>query len=123
MIHDIILWLGQHFSPEQYLFWTRIQCVAWTAADVVIVFSLLQIANLGRRLLARRPHRIPFLILAITVCGVPFVIFAASGWRIFVLELLITIPHFLLILYIAVADFRFLAPTINLLVNKTEQTS
>jgi len=106
MIQDIVLWMGSHFSPEQYLFWTRVQCVAWTIADLAIVFYVLRVANLGRCVLKIRPHRWSYLLLVITAGGIPFIATAGTGWRIFLLELLITVPHFLIILYVAAADFR-----------------
>ena len=106
MINDAILWLGERFSPEQYLFWTRIQCLMWTSADLVIVYYLLRIANLGRGLIGIRPHRYSYVILALTIPGMPFVAIARTGMQIFLLELVITIPHFLLILYILAANYQ-----------------
>ena len=112
MIHGIVLWMGTHFSPEEYLVWTRIQCVAWTAADLLIVFYLVRIANLGRGLLGLRKHRYSYGILALTVAGLPVIAWTQDGGTIFLLELLITVPHFLLILYLLAADIRFLAPVL-----------
>ena len=106
MLHDFILWLGAQFSPEQYLFWTRIQCLAWTTADIVIVFYAIRIANLGRHLIGQPLHRIPYLILAATIPPVPVIATAATGWGIFLLELAITIPHFCLLVYLGAANFR-----------------
>ncbi len=102
---SLIVWLGNHFSPEQYLFWTRIQCAAWTAADVVIVLYLLRIANLARGMEGVRRHRVSYLVLAATLLPAPFVISAQQGMSIFLLEVLITVPHFALILYVLVADW------------------
>ncbi len=103
-MHDLILWLGARFSPEQYLFWTRIQSVAWSCADVLIVFLLLRIANLGRALLGVRPHRISYAVLCVTLPLVPLLAVAPSGAVLFRLELLITLPHFLLVLYVIFAN-------------------
>ena len=109
MTHELILWLGQRFSPEQYLFWTRIQCIAWTAADLVIIFYLIRIANLARHMLGIPPHRIPFAILAATALAAPLLLVPQTGWRIFALEILITAPHFALILFTITANVRILA--------------
>ncbi|MCC6143649.1 MAG: hypothetical protein IT368_07570 [Candidatus Hydrogenedentes bacterium] len=97
---DWIVWAGSQFSPEAYLFWTRIQCLLWTAADVVIVLALLGIGNAARRRSGQRLHWFSYLVLAATMVLAPFVIFAPTGGLIFVLELLITVPHFVLILYL-----------------------
>lgn len=48
--------MGNAFTPEMYLFWTRIECSAWTLADVVIVFYLIRLANSARKALNRDPH-------------------------------------------------------------------
>lgn len=97
-------WLGSHFSPEAYLFWTRIQCLAWTCADLVIVFFCIRIANLARTTVQQRQHRIPYFILAVTTCFLPAIAFADTGMRIFLIELVVTVPHFVLILYVILAN-------------------
>ncbi len=106
MLHDFILWMGAQFSPEQYLFWTRIQCLAWTSADIIIVFYAIRIANLGRQIVRQPLHRIPYMILAATIPFVPFIAVVATGWGVFLLELAITIPHFCLLVYLGAANFR-----------------
>lgn len=113
MIDQGIRWIGTQFSPEAYLFWTRIQCLAWTGADLVIVFNLLRIANLARRLAGVRPHFASFGLLTITLLFVPVVAVAPTGRMIFALELIITVPHFLIILYILAADARGLAAALH----------
>lgn len=104
MAHDMIMWLGHHFSPEQYLFWTRIECLAWTTADVLIVLFLIRLANLARGWGKRRKHLFSYLVLGLTLMPVPVIAVAQTGWAIFMLEVLVTVPHFLLILYIMWAD-------------------
>lgn len=108
MMAGLAQWMGTHFSPEQYLFWTRIQCILWTGADLAIVYYLLRLANLGRRVAGASPHRIPFAVLALTALGLPFIALANGGWQVFAWELLVTVPHFLLIVYVIIADFRML---------------
>lgn len=104
MIDQTIYWMGTHFSPESYLFWTRIQCLLWTAADVVIVYSLLRIANTGRKLTGDRLHRGAYVVLSLTLLPAPLVAFAETGGMVFLVELLVTVPHFLLILYLLWAN-------------------
>jgi hypothetical protein len=105
-MHDVVLWLGDRFSPEAYLFWTRIQCLLWTGADLVIVYCLTRIANLGRARLGHAPHRAPYVVLAVTALMAPGVAFAATGMQVFLLELAITVPHFLVIIYLMAANLR-----------------
>ena len=104
-IEDLLA-LPTQFTAEQYLVWTRIQCLAWTAADVVIVVTLLRIANLARAQAGRRPHVFSFAALGATLLFVPLLFIARDGWTMFFIELAITVPHFLLILYAGTVNLR-----------------
>lgn len=98
--------ISEMFSSSDYLFWSRVEGTLWTAADFVIVFLLLRIANLFRGWTNRRPHRIPYIFLALTLppaCLIPIAPNAQAFWR---LELMVTIPHFLLILYVIGVNLR-----------------
>lgn len=94
-----LLSIPTRFSAEQYLFWTRIQCLAWSAADVAIVVLLLLIANMARARAGKRPHVFSFAVLGATLLFLPLVVVVRDGWTMFVVELAVTVPHFLLILY------------------------
>ena len=114
---NLLEWLGQ-FGPEQYLFWTRVQSIAWTGADLVIVFFLIRCANLARSVLGHRPHRGSYAVLGATAFLAPCLVAAPSGKVIFALEMLITVPHFLLILYLLFANIRLLSPFLDRLMEK-----
>lgn len=113
MIDAVVRWMGEHFTPEQYLFWTRIECLAWTGADLVIVYCLLRLANLARQIAGMRRHIVSFAILGLTVLLIPAVAVAPGGQLIFVLELLITMPHFVIILYVLAADAATMARALH----------
>ena len=115
MLDALIVWLGSRFSPEDYLAWTRVQSVAWSAADVVIVFYLLRIANLARRRCGAVPHRVPYAVLAATLPLLPCLAVASTPRLIFALELLITLPHFLLILHVLAFNPRIFMRYLDLL--------
>lgn len=104
MMHDFILWMGRQFSPEAYLLWTRVQCLLWTGADLLIIIYLTRSANLLRRLCEVPTHRWPYYIVAATLVPVPFIVLVSTGMQLFLVELLITVPHFILILYVLVAN-------------------
>lgn len=91
---------GAWFTPEQYLWWTRWQCMAWTAADVVIVVALVRMANTARGVNGKQPHVFPYLVLLFTLFFVPLIFVAPTGGAMFAVELLITLPHFGLIVYL-----------------------
>ncbi len=109
---DVLVHAAAWFTPEQYLWWTRWQCIGWSSADAVIVFALLRMANAARTIEGLRNHLFSLVVLGITLMFVPLVFVAPTGRMIFFLELIITIPHFLLILYLLGANqavFRRLA--------------
>ena len=99
-MHDFILWMGGLFSPEAYLFWTRIQCLLWTAADVLIIVFLTRSVNLLRALCDVAQHRMPYYVVVATLAPLPFVVVVPTGMQVFLIELLVTVPHFLVILYV-----------------------
>ena len=107
--------MGNAFTPEMYLFWTRIECSAWTLADVVIVFYLIRLANAARKVLNRDPHVFSYLILAATIPVAAFIPLAPTGGIILLIELAVTIPHFLLILYVLGKDARTFAGALHFL--------
>ena len=104
MIIEAIRSIGSTFSQEQYLFWTHIQGSLWTLADVVIVFYLIRIANLFRGHLGRRKHRGAYIVLAATIPFAVYLPLTSTGSSFFYLELAVTVPHFLLLLYICIGD-------------------
>lgn len=106
---DWILWMSAHFSPEQYLFWTRWQCLAWTLADLLIVFFLIRLSNQARRIVQARPHRFSYWVLGLTAPLAPLVALSPSGGWLFLLELGITVPHFLLLCYLLGVNIRVYA--------------
>lgn len=99
MMLEIVRAIGEHFSPETYLVLTRIEGTIWTLADMVIVLFLFLNANLLRRHLGCRRHRFSFLLLGATVPFAMLLPFAQTGMAFFRLEVIVTMPHFALILY------------------------
>ncbi len=113
MIWEFMAAIGQHFSEEQYLLLTRIQGILWTTADIVIIVYLIRIANLIRGTQNQRPHRVPAFVLAATVPFALAIPIAGTGAAIFRLELIVTIPHFLLIAYLCVANAQIAAQFVS----------
>ena len=116
MTPDWIFSFAEHFTAADYLLWSRVQGTAWSLADVVIVFYLLRIANLCRDLSGLRRHRLSYATLAATLPLIALVPVLPSPQAFFRLELLITVPHFLLILYIGAADFHNILQALGLII-------
>lgn len=103
---ELVRSIGETFTHEQYLFWSRVEGTLWTAADVVIVIYLLRITNLLRGRLDLRLHRFSYVVLGLTLpfcAAIPMI--TDARWF-FYIELIVTIPHFLLILYLCLGDAR-----------------
>lgn len=105
--------IGSHFGPDSYLVLTRIQGSLWTAADVVIVWYLLKIADLMRAYLGVRRHRLSYAVLAATIPFALFLPVAPTGLSVFRIELFVTIPHFLIILYVLLSDAQYTARALH----------
>lgn len=106
----MIAWLAQlaeSFTPEQYLYWSRIQGSLWTTADIVICWYLLRLGNLARTLCGVRRHVGGFVVLFATLPFALLIPFSPNATAFYRLELLVTIPHFLLILYVFLVDWRW----------------
>lgn len=110
---DALNSLGESFTPDAYLFLTRIQGSLWTLADFVIILYLIRIANVLRRYLRRRAHIVSYVVLA---CTAPFALLlpiAPTGLAFFRLELVVTVPHFLLILYLLASNMQIVVEAVN----------
>ena len=115
MIEALIHAMGNAFTPELYMFWTRIQCCAWTMAHTVIVFYLIRVANTARGALNLEGHVMAYVVLGATVPIAAFIPFADDGGLILLIELAVTIPHFLLILYLLLKNARLFGLVLHLL--------
>ncbi len=104
MILELVRSIGSHFSHEQYMFWSRIQGTLWTAADIVLIVYLIRTTNLFRRHLGIRLHRWTYAVLGTTLPFAALVPVVQDARTFFYLELAVTIPHFLLILYLCFGD-------------------
>lgn len=115
---DLLFHIGNRFPAESLTWLTTIQCLGWTSADIVIVVALLRMANACRGTLGMRKHQFSYLVLIGTLFFVPLIPFAQTGWTLFWVEVIITVPHFLLILYIFAVDWavfpRFLAKAVQM---------
>jgi hypothetical protein len=98
--------LGTRFTAEDYIVWSRIQGTAWTSADLVIVYNLIRIADLGRDYMGIPLHRWSLWILYATIPPCLLIPLSYNHLMFLRLELMVTIPHFLLIVYVILANFR-----------------
>ena len=101
---EIVRSIGSTFSHEQYLYWSRVEGTLWTCADLVLIVYLIRTTNLFRRHLGLRLHRASYVVLGATLPFAALVPFVENARTFFYLELAVTVPHFLLILYLCIGD-------------------
>lgn len=101
---ELVQSIGSAFTHEQYMFWSRIEGTLWTCADVVLIVYLIRTTNLFRDYLGLRLHRGSYVVLGITLPFAALVPVVGDARMFYYLELAVTIPHFLLILYLCIGD-------------------
>ena len=105
-----LLWIATHFTADLYLTSTKVQGLAWSGADLVLVFILLRIASLLRGREGLRPIRWRYGLLGATAMATPLLAFAATSRQILLLESAICGTQFLVLAYtLARERARFLA--------------
>ena len=114
---------AEAFTPESYLFWSRIQGSLWTSADIVICWYLLRLGNLARAISGKRPHRVCFAILFATLPLAALIPVAPNATAFYRLELLVTIPHFLIILYVMLVDWKWAWAAYRRIVSRSDETN
>ncbi len=114
MIPDVLRELGDRFTPDQYLYWSRIEGTLWTLADFVIVVYLTRTVNLARAFLAMPRRLVPYVLLAATVPPAAFIPFVHDSRAFFALEVAVTLPHFGIILWLILRDARLVIDAVYL---------
>jgi len=101
---SLFLQIAEGFSPTEYLFWTKIQLIAWSAADISLVFVALRIIDLARADAGEQRIRIRYGLLAVSAGLTPIVFTLESSQQIFKLEAAVVGLQFAILIYSIVAD-------------------
>ncbi len=110
MIAHGFFWIATHFTGDLYLTSTKTQALAWSGADLVLVFVFLKIASLLREREGLDPAPWRYGLLAATALATPLLIFAATPRQILWMESAVCGTQFLLLVFTLVRDRRrFLA--------------
>jgi len=105
-IETLFLKIAEGFSPTEYLLWTKIQVVAWSAADIALVFAVLRIIGLARAHAGKRCIRARYVLLAISAGLTPLVFVLESSQQIFRLEAAVVGLQFAILIYSIIVDRR-----------------
>jgi hypothetical protein len=103
-IDALFLRIAEGFSPTEYIFWTKIQVVAWSAADIALVFAVLRIIGLARAHAGKQRVRIRYVLLAISASLTAVVLALESSQQIFRLEAAVVGLQFAILIYSIFVD-------------------
>jgi hypothetical protein len=103
--------VAEWYHPERALILTKINVVAWSAADLVIVAALLAIVDLCARAEGRGRARLRWFLLALTALATPAVCLAESQSAVLGLEGAICGCQFAILAGTGVKDLRLLVRT------------
>ncbi len=111
----LFLRIAEGFSPTEYIFWTKIQLVAWSAADIALVFAVLRIVGLARAHAGNQRIRVRYVLLAASAGLTSVVLVLESSQQIFRLEAAVVGLQFAILIYSIIVDRQ---PVLRLLLRR-----
>jgi hypothetical protein len=93
-------------APENYVWLSRVQGSLWTLADIIICWYLLKTANHLRNWCQLPPHRLGYVALLATLPFAILIPIAPNAQAFYRLELVVTVPHFLIIVQVLYSNYR-----------------
>lgn len=103
-LEAIFLWIGTHFTPEAYMFYSKLQGLLWSAADIVLILALLKIADWARRRREDRKIRVRYVLLLFSAVLTPLLLFSRTPKEFFRLESIICGVQFLILIYTVIVE-------------------
>jgi hypothetical protein len=111
----LFLQIAEGFSPTEYIFWTKIQIVAWSAADIALVFAVLRIVGLARAHAGKQRIPVRYVLLAVSAGLTSVVLVLESSQQIFRLEAAVVGLQFAILIYSIIVDRQ---PVLRLLLRR-----
>lgn len=109
----VMLWLAAHFTEAPQLLATQALMITWSVADLVLIATVLRIADLARAAAGRPRIRVRYALLAVTALLTPGLAFVESIPQIFLLESGITVPQYLILIASLVSERTTLLPLVE----------
>ena len=113
LLEAVFLWIGAHFTGEAYLFFSKLQGILWSAADIVLVLALLKIADFVRARSREKKIVVRYLFLWISALITPLVFFVKSPQQFFLLEAAVCGTQFLILVYTVIAERKRMVTVIK----------
>ncbi|MFH1351719.1 MAG: hypothetical protein ABII26_12420 [Pseudomonadota bacterium] len=100
----VLLWIGANFTEEVYLFYTKLQGIIWSAADICLVFFVLKVADLARAKERKRKILWRYISLWISAALTPFLLLTKTKNEFFTLESIICGIQFSILVYTLISE-------------------
>ena len=104
LLEAVFLWIGVHFTGEAYLFFSKLQGILWSTADIVLILALLKIVGFVRARSREKKIVVRYLFLWISALITPLMLFAQSPRQFFLLEAALCGTQFLILVYTVIAE-------------------
>jgi len=104
----MFLWLAGHFTATTHLYFTKLQGIIWSLADIVLVFFLLKMVNVARAHVKKKRVTIRFLFLWLSAAITPLLIFAGTSGEFFILESIICGIQFVILAVTVITERKVL---------------
>jgi hypothetical protein len=101
---SLFLHIAEAFGPTEYVFWTRFQVVAWSVADISLVFAVLRIIDLARTNAGEPRIRVRYGLLAVSAGLTPVIFVLDSSQQIFRLEAAVVGLQFAILIFSIIID-------------------
>ena len=112
-------WLALNFTGERYMFYTKVQGLLWSLADVILVFTLLKLADVVRKTTGQKKIKGRYVLLYISALLTPLLIPARTPEQIFFVESIVCGIQFLILAATLASESRgvmeYLARKISLI--------
>ena len=86
------------------MFYSKLQGLLWSAADIVLILALLKMADWVRRETGDRKIRIRYVLLLLSALCTPLLVFSRTPKEFFYLEAVICGIQFLILIYTVLAE-------------------
>ena len=104
LISQLFFWIGSNFTTETYLFYTKIQGIIWSVADIVLVLTFLKIAEYVRRYNGETRIRWRYGLIIFSAALTPFIIFTQNPRQFYFLESAVCGIQFAVLIYTVMAE-------------------
>lgn len=103
---SLLLLVGKNFTTEVYMFYTKLQGMIWSIADIVLVLVLLKIADLIRKRSQKKRITLRYVFLLVSAILTPLLVFTKTPRQFLLLESIICGTQFSILVYTVIVEIK-----------------